>query len=316
MKKIIGITLASALIAMLCAPFAVLALPNKFTVDVPYGEPATSAIGSDWGAPNKAAADMLGWGGAVDDGIPFDYYLMWSEKGLYVATDINMPNPVALNDGSALEASHGGNCDRFQMAFNPGNERPEEEAPVWFTFSALEDGAFHIVREDAQYGEVEDVTPQCPGTAIINGGRFQTAFMIPWSVININSAPFAIQADFKMDIHVGICFAGDNAAEVTGGAEKIEAANVPDDLPNVWVTGAMPVTMNLQAPPPPPVEEEPETPAIPEPAPEAQPEAPAPVTESPAPAAPATGDGFTAYAAMVIAALVFAVSKKRKAACK
>ena len=311
MKKLLGTMLALALIAALCAPFAVAALPNKFTVDVPHGEPATSAIGADWGAPNKAAADMMGWGGAIDDGVPFDYYLMWSDKGLYVAMDITMANDVARNDGSALDASHGGNCDRFQMAFNPGNERPEEEAPVWFTFSVLEDGAFHIVREDAQYGEVDDVTPQCPGTAIVNGGRLQTAFMIPWSIININSAPFAIQADFKMDIHVGICFAGDNAAEVTGGAEKIEAANVPDDLPNVWVTGAMPVTLNLLPVPPPPAAEDP-----PEEAPAPAPEAPAPAPEAPAdpapaPAAPATGDGLAVMAMIfALAAVCLSLSKK------
>lgn len=308
MKKIFSIVLVTVLVFAMCAPFAVSALPNKFTVDVAYGEPATSGIGADWGTPNKATADMLGWGGEVDGGIPFDYYLMWSEKGLYVAMDINMPYPVARNDGSALEASHGGNCDRFQMAFNPGNDRDPEEAPVWFTFSVLEDGAFHIVREDAQYGEVDDVTAQCPGIAIADGGKFQTIFVIPWEVININSAKFTAQAGLKMDIHVGICFAGDNATVV--GAEKIEAANVPDDLPNVWVTGAMPVTLNLLAK----VEAPAEVPAAPEVVEEEVPVAPVETpTQAPAATAPRVGDSAIIFVFVALTAIAgfFMVSKKR-----
>ena len=307
MKKIKILT-ALLTAAILTGSLAVFALPNKFAVDVPYGEPATSDIGADWGSPNKASADMMGWGGAVDNGIPFDYYLLWSEKGLFAAMDITMPNPVALNDGSSLDTSHGGNCDRFQIAFNPGNDRPAEEAPVWFTFSALEEGSFHIVREDAQYNEVDDVTANCPGTAKVDGGRFRTAMFIPWEVININSAPFTAQAGFKMDIHVGICFAGDNAAVVS--SEKIEAANVPDDLPNVWATGAMPVTMNLAAKPEPVAEvvAEPEE-VLPEA--EPVPETPVPLAASPA---PQTGDSFAAFTLFILAAFAASalISKRIK----
>ena len=304
------------LTVMLFSSITVSALPNKFTVDVAYGEPATSGIGADWGTPFKATPDMMGWGGEVDNGVPMDYYLMWSEKGLFVAMDITMEYDVARNDGSGLDASHGGNCDRFQIAFNPGNEREPDESPVWFTFSALEDSTFHIVREDAQHGEVEDVTASCPGTAIVDGGRLQTSFMIPWEVININSAPFTAQAGFKMDIHVAICFAGDNASVV--GSQKIEVADAPDDLTNAWVTGAMPITMNLL------VKSEPELVADSEPA-------SVDVVDdtamgggdenvhveaaAPAPVAPATGDAGILFALIVFAAsasvLVFKSRKNR-----
>jgi hypothetical protein len=310
MKKIRFIT-ALVLALVLTGSLAVMALPNKFTVEVPYGEPATSAIGADWGTPNKASGDMLGWGGALDDGVPFDYYFMWSEKGLFVATDITMPNPIARNDGSDLDASHAGNCDRFQIAFNPGNGRDVEAGSLWFTYSVLEDGKFHIVREDAENGGSESVAAQCPGTAIVNGGKFQAAFMIPWDVINVDAGKFTAQAGLKMDIHLGICFAGDNAAEVTGGAEKIEAANVSEDLPHTWVVGAMPVTLSLAAK----VEAVPET--QPEPVPVPEEPAPAPAEPAPAPApapvAPATGDPLTiTLALLAISGSAALLGKKKK----
>lgn len=291
--KIISIIL----VTMLVCAWNVAAEP-KPTVDVKRGSAKIDGqIDDIWQYVDEMKLDRLNVGEKTDSIVYAK--MMWDDEHLYILMEA-VDNTKHNTDGLFSQE------DCFEVYIDLDNKKTDSYSELnQFRFlydilTPFENGMRFLdnISDDAvQYIEIA-------------GSDIPTGYIMEAKISSKIGFDFAL----KENMEIGIDFGYDDNTEgdevrtgqLTWNSDgSADVANVPAAMGTIRLVGeeALP-------PPPPEVEE-----VVPE-APPAE-EAPAPAPEAPAPApAPVTGDAFTAFLAMslVLPAVFFALSKKRKAA--
>ena len=222
MKKILSIVLVSALLAMLCAPFAVSAAPKSFNVPKAATVPTLDGVinADEWANAltvemKKGDSNLFAGAGDLDYFGKAVFKFMWTGEGIWFAvtsTGNNEPTAVPAAGGGSYNS---GNGVQFNMYANRSLSGTTLGELFFFSYHPKTDDGKPYVGEHFTYGTggAGENVPEAKIAVVMNGHDYTMEGLIPAAGLAKADQAIKIAVGEKIYWNNVIMFSDDTGAQ-------------------------------------------------------------------------------------------------------